>query len=80
MNTKDELKAKTKGRAIKTESRKQDFKLASTAEPITPIGGLVSLIAFFERVLERIGLAGQINALMARRHGPPEGNLAQNAY
>ena len=38
----------------------RQVRLTSTAKPITPFGGLVSLIAFFEK----IGLAGQISGLM----------------
>ena len=45
----------------------RQVRLASTAKPITPFGGLVSLIAFFER----IGLAGQISALMPFSYNSP---------
>ncbi|MEI6607369.1 MAG: hypothetical protein WCP35_18820, partial [Verrucomicrobiota bacterium] len=38
----------------------RQVQLASTPKPVTPFGGLVSLIAF----VERIGLAGQISGLM----------------
>ena len=38
----------------------RQVQLATTSKPVTPFGGLVSLIAFFER----IGLARQISALM----------------
>jgi len=61
----------------------RQVRLASTAKPITPItpiGGLVSLIACFERIFERIGLAGQISALIARRHGRPEESLRSKIF
>jgi hypothetical protein len=45
----------------------RQVRLASTAKPITPFGGLVSLIAFFER----IGLAGQISGLMPFSYNSP---------
>ena len=38
----------------------RQVQLTSTSKPVTPFGGLVSLITFFER----IGLAGQISGLM----------------
>lgn len=38
----------------------RQVQLTSTTKPVTPFGGLVSLITFFER----IGLAGRISALM----------------
>jgi hypothetical protein len=38
----------------------RQVRLTSTAKPITPFGGLVSLMAFFAK----IGLAGQISGLM----------------
>jgi hypothetical protein len=38
----------------------RQVQLTSTSKPVTPFGGLVSLIAF----LERIGLAGRISGLM----------------
>jgi hypothetical protein len=41
--------------------------LTFTAKPITPFGGLVSLIVFFEK----IGLAGQINGLMPFTYNSP---------
>ena len=45
----------------------RQVQLASTAKPITPFGGLVSLIAFFEQ----IGLAGQISGLMPFSYTSP---------
>ena len=41
--------------------------LASTPKPITPFGGLTSLIAFFGR----IGLAGQMSSLMPFAYTSP---------
>jgi hypothetical protein len=45
----------------------RQVRLTSTAKPITPFGGLVSLITFFER----IGLAGQISGLMPFTYNSP---------
>jgi hypothetical protein len=45
----------------------RQVQLASTAKPITPFGGLVSLITFFER----IGLAAQISCLMPFTYSSP---------
>lgn len=45
----------------------RQVQLASTSKPVTPFGGLVSLIAFFER----IGLAGRISALMPFAYTSP---------
>jgi hypothetical protein len=45
----------------------RQVRIASTAKPITPFGGLTSLIAFFER----IGLAGQISSLMPFAYTSP---------
>jgi len=45
----------------------RQVQLTSTAKPVTPFGGLVSLIAFFER----IGLAGQISGLMPFAYTSP---------
>jgi hypothetical protein len=38
----------------------RQVQLTSTAKPVTPFGGLVSLVAFFDR----IGLAGRISGQM----------------
>ncbi len=45
----------------------REVQLRSTAKPITPFGGLVSLITFFEK----IGLAGKISELMPFTYTSP---------
>jgi hypothetical protein len=45
----------------------RQVQLRSTAKPITPFGGLVSLIGFFER----LGLAGRISDLMPFTYASP---------
>jgi len=45
----------------------RQVQLNSTAKPITPLGGLVSLIAFFER----IGLAGRVSGQMPFVYSSP---------
>lgn len=47
--------------------RRRQVRLATTAKPVTPFGGLVSLITFFER----IGLAGQISGVMPFSYTSP---------
>jgi hypothetical protein len=47
--------------------RGRQVQLRATAKPITPFGGLVSLIAFFER----LGLAGRIGELMPFAYTSP---------
>ena len=45
----------------------RQVQLRATAKPVTPFGGLVSLIGFFER----IGLAGRISELMPFAYASP---------
>ena len=45
----------------------RQVRLASTEKPITPFGGLVSLIVFFEK----IGWAGRISELMPFAYTSP---------